>query len=157
MAIRFLMQRHDLTQQEVAERLGKSRPAIANSLRLLALPDSVLTLLRESKIQAGHARALAALKDERTQEQIAQEIVEKGLSVRDVEQMVKLINEPQQEEKKEKKTSAKRSPEILAATRRFREKLNTKVTINGTEDSGKIIIDYYSKEDLQSIYELISR
>lgn len=157
MAIRFLMQRHDLTQQEVAERLGKSRPAIANSLRLLALPDSVLTLLRESKIQAGHARALAALKDEKTQEQIAQEIVEKGLSVRDVEQMVKLINEPQQEEKKEKKTSAKRSPEILAATRRFREKLNTKVTINGTEDSGKIIIDYYSKEDLQSIYELISR
>lgn len=156
MAIRFLMHRHDLTQQEAAERLGKSRPAIANALRLLNLPDSVLVLLREGKLQAGHARALLAVKDENALVQLAERIVKEDLSVRETEQAVKALNESQNVEKP-KKTVAKKSPAILAATRRFREKLNTKVTINGDEDSGKIIIDYYSKEDLQAIYDIISK
>ncbi len=156
LAIRFLMQRHDLTQQEIAERLAKSRPAIANSLRLLTLPESVLDMLRENKLQAGHARALAALNDTQTQIQLANEVVEKGLSVREVELRVKLANEPATDARKEKNT-IKKSPEILAATQRFREKLNTKVVISGTEDSGKIVIEYYSKDDLQNIYDLISR
>lgn len=157
MAIRFLMHRHDLTQQEAAERLGKSRPAIANALRLLNLPDSVLMLLREGKLQAGHARALLSVKDENMLVQLAEKIVKDGLSVRETEQAVKTINEPENTEPKAKKTAAEKSPAILAATRRFREKLNTKVTINGNEDGGKIIIDYYSKDDLQAIYDIISK
>ncbi len=157
MAIRFLMHRHDLTQQEVAERLGKSRPAIANAIRLLNLPDGVLTLLRQGKLQAGHARALVAVKDEAVMIQLAGKIVKEDMSVRETEQAVKAINEPQDTVEKPKKTASKKSPAILAATRRFREKLNTKVTINGDEDSGKIIIDYYSKDDLQAIYDIISK
>lgn len=155
MAIRFLMHRHDLTQQEAAERLGKSRPAIANALRLLNLPEEVLALLKQDKLQAGHARALAALKDDAAIIALAERVVKDGMSVRETEAAVRVINEPTDKEKTKKKAE-KASPAILAATRRFREKLNTKVTIKGNEDSGKIIIDYYSKEDLQSIYDLLS-
>lgn len=153
MAIRFLMHRHDLTQQEVAERLGKSRPAIANSLRLLNLPESVILLLKQGKLQAGHARALLGLKDENAICDLAERIVKNDLSVRETEAAVRMMSE---DTKKTKKSKPKASPAILAATRRFREKLNTKVTIKGDEDSGKIIIDYYSKDDLQAIYDLLS-
>ncbi|MBQ2661123.1 MAG: ParB/RepB/Spo0J family partition protein [Clostridia bacterium] len=156
MAIRFLMHRHDLTQQEVAQRLGKSRPAIANSLRLLNLPDAVLALLKQGKIQSGHARALVAIKDDAKMAELAEKIVKNDMSVRETEQAVKAINDGGEAKEAPAKSTKTKSPEILAATRRFREKLNTKVTINGTEDSGKIVIEYYSKEDLQAIYDIIS-
>lgn len=156
MAIRFLMHRHDLTQQEVAQRLGKSRPAIANSLRLLNLPDAVLALLKQGKIQSGHARALVAIKDDAKMAELAEKIVKNDMSVRETEQAVKAINDGGEAKEAPAKSTKTKSPEILAATRRFREKLNTKVTINGTEESGKIVIEYYSKEDLQAIYDIIS-
>lgn len=155
LAIRCLMEQHDLTQQEVADRLAKSRPAIANTLRLLSLPELVLSFLRSEKIQAGHARALTALKDAQTQEALANEIVEKNLSVREVEKKVKTLLEPRAEQMFEK-VDRQRDPELLSAMERLRERLNTRVSIKGTENRGKIIIEYYSKSDLHHIYDAIS-
>ena len=88
-AIRFLMQQHDLTQEEVSKRLSKSRPAIANSLRLLTLPEPVQAYLRNGKLQAGHARALAGLQDPEAQAVLADKIVGEGLSVRAAESLAR--------------------------------------------------------------------
>jgi len=149
--MRFLMQQHDLTQEEVAERLSKSRPAVANALRLLSLPESVQSMLRERRIQAGHARALVALGDGALQESLAREIEEKGLSVRAAEERARKL----MEEKKGKKPPLRPTPDLQAAADRFRERLGTKVSIRGTEKKGKIVIEYYSMDDLQNIYDIL--
>ncbi len=150
--IRYLMEQQDLTQEEAAERLGKSRPAVANSLRLLSLPAAVLEMLRAGSIQAGHARALVSVKDEARQTELAERIAKESLSVRDVEALVK---EKPKAPKKEKAAPV-RSTDVAAAETAFRERLGTKVQIVGDEKKGKIIIEYYSKADLQSIYDLIA-
>lgn len=150
--IRYLMEQQDLTQEEAAERLGKSRPAVANSLRLLSLPSGVLELLRGGSIQAGHARALVAIKDEAKQIELAERIVRDSLSVRDVEALAK--DKPKTPKKE--KSAIERSTDLAAAETAFRERLGTKVQILGNEKKGKIIIEYYSKTELQSIYDLIA-
>lgn len=153
-AIRFLMNQHDLTQEEVAKRLSKSRPAIANSVRLLALPDTVQDYLREGKLQAGHARALAGVSDETLLLKIAEKCVKGGWSVRETEEQVKkalVLNELAKRPRKSKKLSN----DLNAARTRLRERFGTKVDIQGDDDKGKIIIDYYTKEGLQTIFDAI--
>ncbi len=150
--IRYLMDQQDLTQEEAAERLGKSRPAVANSLRLLSLPQSVLDMLREGSIQAGHARALVSIKDEARQSELAEKIARESLSVRDAEALAK----EKPKAAKKSKTLIERSSDVSAAETALRESLGTKVQILGDEKKGKIIIEYYSKSDLQSIYEIIT-
>lgn len=150
--IRYLMEQQDLTQEEAAERLGKSRPAIANALRLLTLPDKVQTMLRDGKLQAGHARALVSMKDEQRQNELAEKIVKEALSVRDVEAIAK---ESPKSVKKEKPESV-RSTDLATAENELRDKLGTKVQILGDEKKGKIIIEYYNKNDLQKIYDMIT-
>lgn len=152
-AIRFLMQQHDLTQEEVSRRLSKSRPVIANTLRLLMLPESVQTLLREGKLSSGHARALAGLKDEKLQEKLAQETVQKDYSVRELEA---LVQKSQQEKPKVNKQVKYLPSELYRAQEDFQSKLGTKVQIAGSESRGRITIEYYSKDDLQHIYEIIN-
>lgn len=158
-AIRFLMREHDLTQEEVAQRLSKSRPAIANSLRLLNLPSAVQDMLREGKMQSGHARALAAIKDEMQLTALAKEIAELGLSVRDAENRVRLLNEADTAQpaaaKPRTKKAQERNADIQAAEEQLRNALGTRVSILGTEHSGKVVIEYFSKEDLQAIYDAI--
>lgn len=151
-AIRFLMQQHDLTQEEVSKRLSKSRPAIANSLRLLTLPEPVQAFLRNGKLQAGHARALAGLQDPEAQAVLADKIVGEGLSVRAAES---LAREQGQKPPRQKKEPPATDPDLAAAEASLREWLGTKVSIQGSSQRGRIIIEYYNAELLQGIYDLL--
>ena len=151
-AIRFLMQQHDLTQEEVSKRLSKSRPAIANSLRLLSLPEPVQAYLRNGKLQAGHARALAGLQDPEAQAVLADKIVGEGLSVRAAES---LAREQGQKPPRQKKEPPATDPDLAAAEASLREWLGTKVSIQGSSQRGRIIIEYYNAELLQGIYDLL--
>ena len=151
-AIRFLMQQHDLTQEEVSKRLSKSRPAIANSLRLLTLPEPVQAYLRNGKLQAGHARALAGLQDPEAQAMLADKIVGEGLSVRAAES---LAREQGQKPPRQKKEPPATDPDLAAAEASLREWLGTKVSIQGNSQRGRIVIEYYNAELLQGIYDLL--
>lgn len=151
-AIRFLMQQHDLTQEEVSKRLSKSRPAIANSLRLLTLPEPVQEHLRRGELQAGHARALAGLQDPEAQAMLADKIVGEGLSVRAAEA---LVREQGQKPPRQKKEPPATDPDLAAAEASLREWLGTKVSIQGSSQRGRIIIEYYNAELLQGIYDLL--
>ncbi|MEA5060070.1 MAG: ParB/RepB/Spo0J family partition protein [Candidatus Pelethousia sp.] len=153
-AIRFLMQQHDLTQEEVSKRLSKSRPAIANSLRLLSLPADVQEHLRKGRLQAGHARALAGLQDAAAQKELADKIVGEGLSVRNAEALAR--DQGERPAKKPPKASAPlRDRDLTAAEANLRERLGTKVSIQGTGQKGRIIIEYYNAGDLQAIYDAL--
>lgn len=151
-AIRFLMQQHDLTQEEVSKRLSKSRPAIANSLRLLTLPEPVQAYLRNGKLQAGHARALAGLQDPEAQAVLADKIVGEGLSVRAAES---LAREQGQKPPRQKKEPPATDPDLAAAEASLREWLGTKVSIQGSSQRGRIVIEYYNAELLQGIFDLL--
>ena len=161
-AIRFLMEQHDLTQEEVAKRLAKSRPAIANSLRLLNLDDGVQDYVREGKLSAGAARALVAVKDVRKQRTLAQEAALRGLSVREVERRAHAANTEEEIKrmKAEQKAEIARgriSNDLYAAQEQLRERLGTRVTISGTEEQGKLVLEYYSRDMLEGLYELLMR
>ncbi len=137
-AIRFLMQQHDMTQEEVAERIGKSRPAVANALRLLQLPQPVLALVREGT----------------TERKIADECVRLGYSVRALESRIKNLDADKP--KKAKKAQPALTPVLSDLEEGFRERLGTKVKIAGSEKRGKITIEYFSEDDLQRIYEVLN-
>ncbi len=149
---RRLIDEFHLTQEEIAERIGKSRPAVANSLRLLTLPQKVRDCLKEGKITAGHARALLALTNRREQEVFCEKIIEKGLSVRQVEQLIS-------QEKKEKGGGVRKEKDayIQAMEDLLRESLGANVTIVKRGERGQIIIDFLSEEDLNRLIKLIKR
>ncbi len=156
-AIRFLMQQHDLTQEEVSQRLGKSRPVIANSLRLLNLPEDVQRLVRDGELSSGHARAVAGIKDEAKLRCLAADAVRYGWSVRDVEHKVAALNVkeapgvPQDPIKKR----VRQTPDMFEAQERLRGRLGTKVSIEGTEKRGKLTIEYYSRDALEWLYDAL--
>jgi len=151
-AIQFLMQQHDMTQEEVSGRLGKSRSAVANTLRLLNLPAEVLEMLRDGRLSAGHGRALAGVADAGKVKLLAEETLRLGHSVRALEDRVKNLDA-----ERPKKLPKKAPPAVLTTLEdELRECFGTKVRVQGTEKKGKITIEYYSKEDLQRIYEQIS-
>lgn len=149
-AIKNLMNQYNMTQEEVADKIGKSRSAITNTLRLLNLPDSIINLVETDKLSAGHARALLGLEDVAKQKQIALVAVEKKLSVRDVENLVREAEKPIKHTEKIEK-----SLELKDFEQKIKRYLSTKVQIKGNDVKGKIIIDYYSKNDLDRIYELL--
>lgn len=153
-AIRALMDEHDLTQEEVAKRLGKSRPAVANSVRLLALPDEVRDLVLEGKLQAGHCRVLASIPDEQLLIKTAVKAADGEWSVRETEQRVAALLALNSLERKQPKRS-RLSNDIRHAQDRLRERLGTKVSFKGDDDRGKIVIEYFSNEELTGIYDLI--
>lgn len=152
--IRFLMTQHDLTQEEVSERLGKSRPAIANSLRLLALPTQVLEMLQNGKISAGHARAILSVKDETAQIEMAENIEKVQMSVRDAERLAKRLNE----DDLPKVVSTSKIPkdvdmfEVQRLEEELRMRLGTRVKINGGMETGRIVIEFYSEDELSRLY-----
>lgn len=156
-AYNTLIEEHQLTQEELATRLGKSRSFIANTLRLLSLSIPVQKLLEEGKLTAGHARALLPL-PEKGQLSLAEKIFEEGLSVRETEKIVKSlisIKKMSNEKNKEKKRDLFYENSILANYQdRLRERLGTKVEIYQQGDKGKIIIEYYSPGDLQRVLEM---
>ena len=153
-AIKQLMEEYKLTQETVSEKIGKSRSNVANLLRLLNLHPEVLKLIEENKLTAGHARVLASLNDGKSQINLAQKTIDKQLSVRDLEKLAKIIN-PETKSKLVEKTK-KEIRELEAFTEEMQRVFSTKVTINGDDKKGRIVIDYFSRDDLDRIFELVS-
>jgi len=151
-AYRTLMEEYGLTQEELSKRVGKSRPFIANTVRLLGLPEMVRKMVSEGLVSAGHARALLSLPSSKLQEEIAQKIVAKGLSVRQAEKTVK---ELLSERKKTKKPIKREDPILQELEERLITKLSTKVRIKHGNKSGKIEIEYYGEDELQRILEAL--
>lgn len=152
-AIRSLINEYNLTQDEVADKIGKSRPAITNTLRLLTLPESIIALVEANKLSAGHARALLAVTDSTKQKELALVAIQKGLSVREVENMVKFASLPQTSSNSKPKLQ---SAELKEFERKLKRTLGTRVQIKGDDNKGKLVIDYYSSDDLNRIYEILS-
>lgn len=150
-AIKLLMQQHDLTQEEVSERVGKSRPAIANALRLLTLAKSVQKLIKDGRLSAGHGKMLAGVGDPRIQMELAEKCVESDWSVRRLEDEIRFSEMP----KRKRKEKPEPTPEFRNAMHRMRAELGTKVSVQGDEKKGKLIIHYYSRDDLDRIYRTI--
>lgn len=150
-----LIKDFNLTQEEAAQRVGKSRPAVANALRLLKLPEKVLELVRENKLSAGHARALVAIEDEKTLLSVANLIVEKSLSVRETEKLVKSLTA---EKKPAKQKKSSRNPFFDEVELSLNNSLGRKakvITKNGKE-SGTLEIDFYDKDDLARIAKILA-
>jgi ParB family chromosome partitioning protein len=148
--IRQLMERFGLTQERVGERLGKSRPAVANSLRLLSLPEEIQFMVREGELSAGHARAVMAIEEAGAQMEAARRIAAKGLSVREAEAMTK---KPTKE--KTPKAEEPKSLYIMDLEDQLCERLGTRVHIQPGDKKGIIQIEYYSDQDLQRILDII--
>lgn len=151
--IKALMDTLSLTQDEAAERVGKSRPAVANALRLLKLPDSVIALVSDGKLSPGHARALLGFKDEQDIIETADLIIEKGLTVRDVEKLVKKRNK----EPKAEKPAARRASYYDEVELALTDFLGRKVKV-GTKpgkESGVLEIDFFDKEDLTRLADAL--
>ncbi len=149
-----LIKDFDLTQEEAAKRVGKSRPVVANALRLLKLPEKVLAYVRENKLSAGHARAIAAIDDEKTALLAAEAVIEKGLSVRETERMVKALTA----EKKAKKPSKSRHSFFDEVELSLNNSLGRKakvVTKDGKE-CGTLEIAFFDKDDLARIANILS-
>ena len=150
-AIKQLMEEYKLTQEAVAERIGKSRSVIANTVRLLTLPMEVVDLIEKDKLSAGHAKVLVGLDDPQEQIKIAYVAVSKKLSVRDVEKLVKNFNNPTKERPKSEQSIELR--EMIAEMQRV---FATKVSAIGNDNKGRIYIDYYSKDDLDRSSDLLA-
>lgn len=154
MAYKKLISDFDLTQDELSKRLGKSRVAITNTLRLLNLSENVQQYLIEGVISEGHGRALLAIDDSKLQYQLAQQVIDDKLSVRELELLIKKIKSDNIN-RKEKKQSKTTNPYYKDITEKLQNYFGTKVNINDNNNKGKIEIEYYSEEDLQRILEII--
>lgn len=155
-AIKELMEAYDLTQEEIAKKLGKARPSIANAVRLLNLPESLQEAVKTGVLSAGHARALLAIPDKKTQLELATKAIDEGWSVRQIEKEVKYVLKPETRPTKlTEQVKAKMSLEMRQFVDDMTRVFATKVRLMGNETKGRIMIDYYTNEDLQRIYELI--
>jgi ParB family chromosome partitioning protein len=153
-ALERLIKEHHLTQEKLSGIVGKSRPAIANSLRLLNLPATIQEFVIQDDLSAGHARALLSLPTEQMQIHAATTIIEKQYSVRDTEKLVKNLLTP-------KKEKQKPDPQYLTSVKEFEQKLGkylgTKVRLSDKNKKGVISIEYYSYEDLDRLFELMTK
>lgn len=151
-----LMKKLKLTQAEVSKRLGKSRPYIANYLRLLGLPTAVKTMIQKGQLSMGQARTLLSLKDKTKLAPLAKRAIKDNLTVRQLEQIVARVNG---DAKKPAKKVVKKSPYIRASEEQLQEKFGTKVSISAKtskKDEGKIEIPYLSNDDLSRILEILN-
>jgi ParB family chromosome partitioning protein len=148
-----LMEEFGLTQEAVAERVGKSRTAVANIVRLLNLPEEIKEALAAGEISEGHARTLLSLKNKRNQLNALETIIKRGLNVRQTETLVRqlLVGDPTPKPKRPPLT-----PHDKSMLTRFESKLGTRVELNrADEETGKVIIHFYSQEELQAIFDAI--
>lgn len=149
-AFRRLMDESRLTQQELAMRVGKSRTAIANIVRLLNLPEKVKELIRAGKLTEGHARAILALDDELSQVKLAERIVADNLTVRMAEESIKVL-------RKRKSLPKKRLPAIVELENQLKQILGTAVKITPGFKRGKIEVEFYGEEDLERLLDLFKK
>jgi len=148
-AMKKLMTDFGWTQDTVADRLGKSRPVVANTVRLLNLEPEVIDMIEKGKISAGHARSLVVVTDKKAQIKLAHQVCEKKLTVRDLERAVKGSSGS--------KNKMEQSSELKDLIEDMKRVLGTKVSVLGTDQRGRIYIDYYSSADLDRIYDLIQK
>jgi len=157
-AYRQLITEFGLTQEQVAERVGKSRAAVANAVRLLRLPDAVKARLSRNDITEGHARALLTLDDEGLQLKALEAILKKGLSVRQTEELVRDLLASPAASAASPSAAPALSPEERALEDHFRRIQGTKVSLSrGKEGGGRLVIQFYSDEELQNIYDILTR
>lgn len=151
-----LMKDYSLTQEQVAKSVGKSRPAVANAMRILELPEEVLEYVRNGKLSAGHARTLLPIKDKETLLKLAEDIIIRDISVRETERIVKAILNPKKEKSPAKK--AKRDPWYDECELAIKAELGRKAAIHSEKGNrGTIEIEFFSKEDLQGLLEALVR
>lgn len=155
MAYDVLIDRYGLTQDQVAKQVGKSRSAVTNMLRLLELPEDVLELLKNGDLSAGHARALLGLKNEEQMPALAQKIVEKGLSVRDVERTIRLMNYEPEAAKEEETELTQRKAYMRDLEHRAVTVLGRKVKILKTPKKKVIELTYDDDDDLEALLKTI--
>lgn len=154
---KLLMDTYSLTQEQAAERVGKSRPAVANAMRLLVLPKEVLDLIKQGRISSGHGRTLLALEDKSMMIKLCSEIEEKQISVRQLESIIKTLNSPKKQGQ-DKAKKVKRDPYFDECELAIRQELGRKASINVKKgNKGTLEIEFFSKEDLQSILETLSK
>ena len=155
-AFNKLITEYSLTQDELAERVSKSRTAITNSMRLLKLCEPVQNMLAEGKITAGHARALLSIEDPAMQKKLAEQIIENSLSVRDIEKMVKNLQNPKVPPKPKEKEDEALTLIYKDMEDHMKNALGTKVLVNRKDHNrGKIEIEYYSGDELERLYDLL--
>ena len=155
-AIRSLMSECDYTQEQAAKRLGKSRPAIANALRLLNLPKEIIEMVTKGELSAGHARVLAGLDDEALQLKLAQERIQQGYSVRKLEEAAKQTSDKPAAPKRSQSAKAL-SPELNAFQDAMREVMGVKTVLTGNSEKGKITLTYNSADELEGIFQAVSK
>jgi len=153
-ALKELMEDYSLTQEQVADRISKSRPLVANTLRLLTLMPEVISFIEKNILSAGHGKCLVAIEDKQKQVELAKIAVENKLTVRDLE---RLSHGAQLHSVNSKQAQLKQTPELKELLHRMQRVLNTKVSIHGDENKGKILINYFSRDDLERINEFISK
>ncbi|MBR2614694.1 MAG: ParB/RepB/Spo0J family partition protein [Clostridia bacterium] len=150
-AMRSLMEEYGLTQEDLADRIGKSRPAITNTLRLLTLNRDVVKMVADGTLSAGHARTLISMPSEE-QLKMAKAVVKEGISVREVEKRVKEYFNPPEKVKKVKQPL---SLELQDLVERMQRTFGTKVNAIGNDKKGRIYIDYYTRDDLDRLSEFV--
>ena len=155
---KVLMDEYGLTQDEVTQRVGKSRPAVANALRLLALPDAVHLLLEEGRLSAGHARAILSAPDKELQKRLAQKVVQDGLSVRQTEALAKRLAKAQDLLDEEPAPAVPDfSIYLRAAEQDLSSRFGRKVHIINGKKKGKVELEYYNTDDLNALLELLEQ
>lgn len=147
-----MIKRFEFTQEQVSNALGKSRAYIANSLRLLKLPEKIQNMIIEGRISAAHGRTIITIKDEKKQIEVCDKIIRNGLSVRAAERLTEKIKDDARPERKKRKPSV--NAEIAAVEDELRKIFGTKVNINGKASTGKIEIEYYSIDELNRLIDM---
>lgn len=155
-AYKKLIESVGLTQESLAERVGRDRSYITNYLRLLRLPGDIQQLLQEGKLSTGHARTLLGLDEDGLRRRLCRQIIDRGLSVRQAEQMVRRIADKDKQFSRDRTPHSEKDANVKAAEQKLRRALGTKVEITkGATGAGKIVIEYYNAGDLDRLYDLL--
>ena len=154
-AYQYLIQKSGLTQEEVAEKVGKKRSTVANSLRLLQLPDSMKDDVISGVLSAGHARAILSLVNPSDRALLRDKIIENELSVREAELEAEQLN--QGKKIKVKKSTRAKDPYVQEVEDKFLEAFGTKVEVKGNLKKGKLVIQYSSRADLERLYKVLGK
>ena len=149
-----MIDKFNLTQEQISEKIGKSRSAVANTLRLLALAPDVIKLIQSGELSAGHGKVLVSISDPDEQIRVAKMVAESKSSVRELEKYIQNLNETKV---KHRRANYVQSLELQDFSRRIQDKFATKTTIQGSDHRGKIIIEYFSKDDLDRIFNIINK